>query len=265
VSHILIDQVNITYDKPDGGGKFVAVDGAQLSVEPGTFVTIVGPSGCGKSSLLMAIDGLVPISSGTISVNGNRVTGPGHDRAMVFQEFSLLPWRTVVDNVRFGLELHRWTKDDPDERSRRFIRLVGLAGFEDYHPHQLSGGMRQRVGIARALAVEPEILLMDEPFGALDAQTREVMGNELLRIWEQDKKTALFVTHSIDEAIFLGDVVVVMGKNPGHIKEVIKVDIPRPRNTETTDAPEFTTYRRQIRDLLSDEIDDIRLVEDANE
>ncbi len=265
MSHIVIDQVNIAYDKPDGGGQFVAVDGAELTVEQGTFVTIVGPSGCGKSSLLMAIDGLVPVASGNISVNGTKVSGPGHDRAMVFQEFSLLPWRTVVDNVRFGLELHRWTKDDPDERSRRFIRLVGLGGFEDYHPHQLSGGMRQRVGIARALAVEPEILLMDEPFGALDAQTREVMGNELLRIWEQDKKTALFVTHSIDEAIFLGDVVVVMGKNPGHIKEVIQVDISRPRNTEVTDAPEFTGYRRQIRDLLSDEIDDIRLVEGADD
>ena len=237
-----------------------AVEGASLSIEKGTFVTIVGPSGCGKSSFLMAIDGLVKYSHGSITVNQTPVSGPGRDRAMVFQEFSLLPWRTVVENVRFGLELHRWTADDPDERSRRFIRLVGLAGFEDYHPHQLSGGMRQRVGIARALAVEPEILLMDEPFGALDAQTREVMGNELLRIWEQDKKTALFVTHSIDEAVFLADVVVVMGKNPGHIKEVIKIDFPRPRDVKMTDSMEFTEYRRKIRDLLADEIDDIRLV-----
>lgn len=265
MSRIVIENVDISYDKPDGAGKFVAVEDFNLSIDEGTFVTIVGPSGCGKSSLLMAIDGLVEISRGSIKVNQTPVTGPGRDRAMVFQEFSLLPWRTVVGNVRFGLELHRWNIDDLDERSRRFIRLVGLAGFEDYHPHQLSGGMRQRVGIARALAVDPDILLMDEPFGALDAQTREVMGNELMRIWEQDKKTALFVTHSIDEAIFLGDVVVVMGKNPGHIKKVIEFDFPRPRNVEMTDSMEFTEYRRIIRDLLADEVDDIRLVESGND
>jgi len=265
VSHININNVDIAYDKPDGDGKFVAVAAASIAIEEGTFVTIVGPSGCGKSSLLMAIDGLVPVARGRITVNDRPVSGPGRDRAMVFQEFSLLPWRTVVDNVRFGLELHRWDRDDQDERSRRFIRLVGLAGFEEYHPHQLSGGMRQRVGIARALAVDPEILLMDEPFGALDAQTREVMGNELLRIWEHDKKTALFVTHSIDEAIFLGDVVVVMGKNPGRIKEIIDIDLPRPRNAEMTDSATFTGYRRKIRNLLSDEIDDIRLLEDADD
>jgi NitT/TauT family transport system ATP-binding protein len=265
VSHITIEDVDITYDKPDGAGKFIAVEKANLSIDEGTFVTLVGPSGCGKSSLLMAIDGLVNISGGTIKVNQVPVTGPGRDRAMVFQEFSLLPWRTIVENVKFGLEMHRWKTDDIEERARRFIRLVGLAGFEDYHPHQLSGGMRQRVGIARALAVDPEILLMDEPFGALDAQTREVMGNELLRIWEQNKKTALFVTHSIDEAIFLGDVVVVMGKNPGHIKEIINIDFPRPRTVDMTDSAKYTEYRRLIRDLLSDEIDDIRLVEAAND
>ena len=261
MSRIVIENVDISYDKPDGAGKFVAVEDANLTIDEGTFVTLVGPSGCGKSSLLMAIDGLVHYSSGSIKVNETPVTGPGRDRAMVFQEFSLLPWRTVVNNVRFGLELHRWNLDDLDERARRFIRLVGLAGFEDYHPHQLSGGMRQRVGIARALAVDPDILLMDEPFGALDAQTREVMGNELLRIWEQDKKTALFVTHSIDEAIFLGDVVVVMGKNPGHIKQIIEIDFPRPRTVEMTDSVDFTNYRRTIRDLLADEVRDIRLVE----
>jgi NitT/TauT family transport system ATP-binding protein len=261
LSRIVIENVDISYDKPDGAGKFVAVEDANLTIDEGTFVTLVGPSGCGKSSLLMAIDGLVHYSSGSIKVNETPVTGPGRDRAMVFQEFSLLPWRTVVNNVRFGLELHRWNLDDLDERARRFIRLVGLAGFEDYHPHQLSGGMRQRVGIARALAVDPDILLMDEPFGALDAQTREVMGNELLRIWEQDKKTALFVTHSIDEAIFLGDVVVVMGKNPGHIKQIIEIDFPRPRTVEMTDSVDFTNYRRTIRDLLADEVRDIRLVE----
>src|SRR5262249_23686237 len=157
---------------------------------------------------------------GSIRVDGRDVTGPGPDRAMVFQDASLLPWRSVHGNVRFGLELQRWTRDNVDERAERFIRMVGLANFSHYHPHQPSGGMRQRVNIARALAVDPDVLLMDEPFGALDAQTREVMGDELLRIWERDKKTAIFVTHAIDEAIFLGDRVVVMGKNPGHIREV---------------------------------------------
>src|SRR5262249_22587938 len=217
----------------------------------GTFVTIVGPSGCGKSSVLLAIAGLTTPSAGRVLVDGDVVTGPGRDRAMVFQEFALMPWRTVVENVRFGLELQRWNGEDLTGRARRYVQLVGLSGFEEYRPHQLSGGMRQRVGIARALAVNPAILLPDEPFGALDAQTRESMGDELLRIWEQDRKTALFVTHSIDEAIVLGDVVVVMSKGPGRIKDVIAIDLPRPRSIEVTDSARFVEYRRQVRALLS--------------
>jgi NitT/TauT family transport system ATP-binding protein len=251
VTHIRIEQLTVAYETASGDERFVAVDGFDLEVERGTFVTIVGPSGCGKSSLLLVVDGLVPPSSGRVLVNGHAVSGPGRDRAMVFQNFALLPWRSVVDNVRFGLELRRSSVDDPDAHARRYVDVVGLSGFEDYYPHQLSGGMQQRVGIARALAVEPEILLMDEPFGALDAQTRDVMGEELIRIWEKDKKTALFVTHSIDEAVLLGDVVVVMSKSPGRITETVSIDLPRPRTVEMTDSKEFTEYRRRIRSHLT--------------
>ena len=162
-----------------------------------------------------------------------------------------MPWRTVLDNVRFGLELQRWSGEDLTARARRYVELVGLKGFEHYHPHQLSGGMRQRVGIARALAVDPEILLLDEPFGSLDAQTRDEMGQELLSIWEQNKKTALFVTHGIDEAIFLADQIVVMAKNPGRITEIITVDLPRPRTVETMDSKLFIEYRKKIRGCLT--------------
>ena len=252
MTHIAIEHLTIAYAPTRGDGSFVAVEDFNLAIERGTFVTIVGPSGCGKSSLLLAVDGLVQPASGRVVVDGAAVTKPGRDRAMVFQSFALLPWRTVFENVRFGLELHRWDVDDPSERSRRYIELVGLAGFESHYPHQLSGGMQQRVGIARALAVDPEILLMDEPFGALDAQTRDVMGEELLRIWEDDKKTALFVTHSIDEALLLGDSVVVMARNPGRIVEIVTVDLPRPRTLEMTDTSAFAELRRRIRNHLKD-------------
>jgi NitT/TauT family transport system ATP-binding protein len=253
-AHIRIESLTVAYEKPLDGGSFVAVADLTLDVARGTFVTIVGPSGCGKSSVLLAIAGLTKPSGGRVLVSDRMVTGPGRDRAMVFQEFALMPWRTVVENVRFGLELQRWSGEDLTDRARRYVTLVGLEGFEHYRPHQLSGGMRQRVGIARALAVDPEILLLDEPFGALDAQTRESMGDELLKIWEQDKKTALFVTHSIDEAIFLGDTVVVMSKGPGRIVDIIAVDLPRPRAIEIMDAPQFVACRRRIRAHLTGEV-----------
>jgi NitT/TauT family transport system ATP-binding protein len=246
LAHVALENVTIAYDA------FVAVEDLSLEVDRGTFVTLVGPSGCGKSSLLLSIDGLLAPSKGRILVDGRPVEGPGSDRAMVFQNFALLPWRTVSGNVRFGLELQRWKGDDLDQRARRFVRLVGLEGFEHHYPHQLSGGMQQRVGIARALAVDPSILLMDEPFGALDAQTREHMAAELLRIWEEHRKTALFVTHSIEEAILLGDVVVVMKRNPGRIVDRIGVDLPRPRALEMTDDTRFAEYRRRIRAQLAE-------------
>lgn len=250
MSHVIIENLKVVYKTAQDNSSLVAIDRINLTCEKGEFITIVGPSGCGKSSLLLAIDGLISPTEGRVLVNGKEVSKPGPDRAMVFQEFALLPWRNVLTNVRFGLELQRWKGEDLDERSRKYISLVGLEGFENYHPHQLSGGMRQRVGIARALAVDPEILLMDEPFGSLDANTREEMGEELLKIWSQEKKTALFVTHSIDEAVFLADTVVIMSKGPGRVKEILKVDLPRPRTSEMRDTESFTNYRRHIRSMF---------------
>src|SRR5213594_4254972 len=252
-THIQVESLTIVYEKPKAAGALIAVSNVNLDIARGTFVTIVGPSGCGKSSLLLSIAGLVKPASGCVRVNGKPVMGPGRDRAVVFQDFALMPWRTVIDNVRFGLELQRWNGENLTARAARYVELVGLKGFEHYHPHQLSGGMRQRVGIARALAVDPEILLLDEPFGSLDAQTRDEMGSELLAIWERNKKTALFVTHGIDEAIFLADQIVVMARDPGRITEIISVDLPRPRTVETTDSKRFIEYRKQIRDCLGRE------------
>ncbi len=251
--HIQVEGLTVAYQKPRSSETLIAVSNATLHVPRGTFVTVVGPSGCGKSTLLLTIAGLVQPAGGHVLVNGKPVTGPGRDRAVVFQDFALMPWRTALENVRFGLELQRWTGEDLTARARRFVELVGLKGFEQYHPHQLSGGMRQRVGIARALAVDPEILLLDEPFASLDAQTRDEMGRELLAIWEQNKKTALFVTHGIDEAIFLADQIVVMAKNPGRITDVITVDLPRPRTIEMMDSEAFIRYRRHIRAGLTGE------------
>lgn len=263
MAQIEIQDLGIDYRKPKSNDVFCAVDGITLSIEKGEFVTIVGSSGCGKSTLLMAVAGLVNLARGSIRIDGKEVTGPGPDRAVVFQEASLLPWRSVHGNVRFGLEMQRWSGGDIGERAMQMIRLVGLARFADYHPHQLSGGMRQRVNIARALAVDPEVLLMDEPFGALDAQTREVMGAELLRIWERDKKTALFVTHDIDEAIFLADKVVMMGRNPGHIKDVIKVDLPRPRDEALLDSDTFQNLRKRLRAYLAEDLSNMQLVQEV--
>jgi NitT/TauT family transport system ATP-binding protein len=263
MSQIEIVDVAIDYKRPKSDDVFTAIQGITLSVDKGSFVTIVGSSGCGKSTLLLAIAGLIPRARGSIRLDGRDVAGPGRDRAMVFQDASLLPWRSVHGNVRFGLELQRWSRDDVEARVARFIEMVGLSKFADYHPHQLSGGMRQRVNIARALAVDPDVLLLDEPFAALDAQTREVMGNELLRIWERDKKTALFVTHAIDEAIFLGDRVVVMGRNPGHIKDIVEIDLPRPRTVAMLDSAAFIAYRRTLRDYIAADLQSIQMIEDA--
>jgi len=260
VSQIAIHDVQISYPSRRGGDDFVAVRDIDLEIAEGEFVTIVGPSGCGKSTLLLAIDGLVKTSRGAIEVGGRTVTGPGQDRAMVFQEFGLLPWRTVLGNVLFGMEIAKQDRKASEARARELITLVGLGGFENHHPHELSGGMRQRVGIARALAVQPDVLLMDEPFGALDAQTREIMAGELLKIWEVERKTVLFVTHGIDEAVYLADRVIVMSKSPGRIIADIAVDLPRPRTGEVRSSPEYLRLREEVSSLLFTETSDERRV-----
>jgi NitT/TauT family transport system ATP-binding protein len=239
--------VTICYQNPQTGESFTAVEGFNLSVARNEFLTLLGPSGCGKSTFVMAVDGIVPLTAGEITIGGTPVRGPGSDRAVVFQEFALLPWRTVQGNVEFGLELKRQSPRERRERASHYISMVGLTRFAGYFPHQLSGGMKQRVAIARALATEPSILLMDEPFGALDAQTREEMGEELLRIWEREQRTVIFVTHSIDEAILLGDRVAVMAARPGRVREVFDVPLPRPRDLDMTSDPVFAELRTRAR------------------
>jgi NitT/TauT family transport system ATP-binding protein len=231
-----------------------ALSDFSLEVGKGEFVSIVGPSGCGKSSFLNILLGLIKPDSGEVHLNGTRITGPGQERAMVFQEFGLLPWRTVTANVELGLELKGIAPARRAERAAELIKLVGLEEFASHYPHELSGGMKQRVGLARALATEPEVLLMDEPFAALDAQTRDLMQMELLQIWEQTKKTVLFVTHSIEEAAYLSDRVIVMSARPGHTKDILRIDLPRPRDYEMRLTPEFNEIKLHIWDVLKEEL-----------
>ncbi len=246
--------VVIEYYTPRTGRRVLAVDGLSLQIYEGEFLAICGPSGCGKTTFLNAVDGLLPINAGEIRLDGNLITKPGHDRAMVFQQASLLPWRTVRRNVAYGLELRGMRGKEVNERVQRFISLVGLEGFEEAYPHELSGGMQQRCNLARALAADPEILLMDEPFAALDAQTREFMQQELLRIWNAERKTVLFITHQIDEAVFLADRVVVMTARPGRVKAVFDIDIPRPRSLHVKREPVFLKLLDEIWTLIEDEV-----------
>ena len=216
-----------------------ALQRVSQDVPHGRFVSVIGPSGCGKSTLLQIVAGLIPASDGEVYVLGQRITAPHPLLAVVFQEDSTLPWRTVLENVEFGLEVRRVPKHERRRTSQEVITLVGLTGFERAYPSELSGGMRQRVAIARALAMDPELLLMDEPFGALDQQTRVYIGSELLRIWEQTNKTILFVTHDMNEAVYLSDEVWIMTHRPGRIKEVVEIDLPRPRDSSTLTTPRF--------------------------
>ncbi|MEL6603848.1 MAG: ABC transporter ATP-binding protein [Cyanobacteria bacterium J06614_10] len=217
---------------------FVAVEDISLDIEPNTFVSIIGPSGCGKSTLLNMIAGLSSVTHGEILLNGNPIQGPGADRGMVFQNYALMPWMTVEENIRFAVETV-YPQRSPKQTTRTIkeqIQLVGLAGAEKKHPHELSGGMRQRVGIARALAIDPQILLMDEPFGALDALTRGFLQSEVERIWEQQRKTVIMITHSIEEALLLSDRIVMMTRGPAaRVDEILEVPFERPRNRETID------------------------------
>jgi NitT/TauT family transport system ATP-binding protein len=233
-----------------GGRQVVALDGIDLEVAAGEFVCLLGPSGCGKSTLLNAVAGFSPPTAGELTALGRPVTAPGPERAMVFQEYALFPWMTVERNVAFGLEL----RGDPPERRRqvvdRLLQQLGLADFRDRFPKDLSGGMRQRVAIARVLAIDPPLLLMDEPFGALDALTRRSLQDELLRIWAGDRKTVLFVTHGIEESIYLADRVVVMTYRPGTVKRVVPVRLPRPRDPA---SPEFNALKRELTALVMEE------------
>ncbi|MER6310983.1 ABC transporter ATP-binding protein [Streptomyces sp. NPDC001657] len=235
--------------------RFTALDGIDLEIAAGEFVVLVGPSGCGKSTLLDLLGGLARPTSGRILLDGRPVTGPGLDRGIVFQQYALLPWRTALGNVEFGLEATGVPRRQRAARAREFLELVGLSGFENRHPHELSGGMRQRVAIARSLAYDPDVLLMDEPFAALDAQTRESLQDELLRIWQRTGKTVVFITHGIEEAVYLGQRVAVMTSRPGRIKQVVPIALDS--RTETDDlrsSPEFARYRHEIWSLLHDEV-----------
>jgi NitT/TauT family transport system ATP-binding protein len=236
------------------GRRFEALRNISLQVEAGQFISIVGASGCGKTTLLRIIDGLIVPTRGEVRVDGRVVSRPGPDRGFVFQQDALFPWRTVLDNVIFGLEVQGTSKREARERADGLIHLVGLAGFEQHFPHELSGGMRQRANLARALTIDPDILLMDEPFASLDAQTREIMQAELLRIWRSNRKTVMFVTHQIDEAVYLADRVVVMTSRPGQVKAVLEVDIPRPRDLSVKRTPAFLELVDTIWKMIEEEV-----------
>jgi ABC-type nitrate/sulfonate/bicarbonate transport system ATPase subunit len=229
----------------------VAVENLSLQVEDGEFVCILGPSGCGKSTLLFMAAGLEAYSGGTITVDGKRVTKPGADRGMLFQQFALYPWLSARKNVEFGLSLRGVAPEERWRKAKRWLDLMGLTSFADAYPHTLSGGMQQRIAIARLLVNDPNIMLMDEPFAALDAQTRVVLGEELVRVWQESRRTVLFVTHSVDEAILLSDRLVVMTQRPGRIKADLRIELPRPRDPS---SDEFNQLRRQVTELLHHEV-----------
>ena len=244
------ESVGMEYVHPRTGRSVLAVEDFSVEVEPQQFVTIVGPSGCGKSTFLKIANGLLSPTSGSISINGQDVQSASDNRGTVFQDASLLPWYTVLRNAAYGLECQGVRRKEAEDRARPVLEMVGLTGFADAHPHELSGGMRQRVNVARALTIDPEILLMDEPFASLDAQTREFMQSELLGIWSKSFKTVLFVTHQIDEAVYLSDRVLVMSARPGRLIADIAVDLPRPRDLRIKRDPKFVDIQAQVWDLL---------------
>ena len=235
-----------------------ALDRIDLSVAEGEFVSIVGPSGCGKTTLLHMLGGFVPVDQGAIHLDGLPIERPGPDRGVIFQESALFPWRTAHGNVVWPLEIKGVAKDERARVAERYLDLVHLKGFRDHYPAELSGGMKQRVALARVLVLDPRILLMDEPFGALDSQTRELMQEELLEIWSTTRKTVIFITHDIDEAVYLSDRVVVMTARPGRIKEDLRIDLPRPRRLEIKKSADYGAYRNRIWDLLHVEVIEAR-------
>jgi len=245
-----IKNLEIEFVNPESDEMFRAIDDVSFDIEEGAFVSIVGPSGCGKTSFLNAVAGLLKQSSGSIFINGKPVTGPGQDRTVVFQKPSLFPWRSVTRNITYGLELKGMKKKEATKHADQYIKMVGLEDFRDYLPHQLSGGMQQRVNLARALACDPQVLLLDEPFAALDAITRENMQNELLTLWEQAKKTVHMVTHQIDEAVLLSDRVIIFTNRPAKIAEDIQIPFPRPRKPALRSDAQFDFISKKIWGLI---------------
>jgi NitT/TauT family transport system ATP-binding protein len=265
VTKISIEQLGKTF-QIRGGTEFTALDDITFEISEGEFLVVVGPSGSGKSTLLDLLGGLAKPTSGRVLLDGVEVTGPGLDRGIVFQQYALFPWRTAQRNVEFGLEAKRLPRRERAELARQYLELVGLAGFEDRYPHELSGGMKQRVAIARSLAYDPEVLLMDEPFAALDAQTRESLQEELLRIWDKTGKTIVFITHSIDEAVYLGQRVAVLTSRPGRVKEIIEIELgPRQAVDDIRSSPEFTAQRHRVWSLLHDEVTAAQRLEHATQ
>lgn len=247
---LIVQDICKKYEADDGDG-VQALQNIDIEVKDKEFVCIIGPSGCGKTTLLRIIAGLEKPDSGLVTLNNETILAPGPDRGMVFQEYSLFPWRTVLKNITFSLELKKIPKAERNKIANEYLELVGLEKFADSYPHELSGGMKQRVAIARALVNDPKILLMDEPFGAVDAQTRNRLQQELLKIWEKEQKTIMFITHSVDEAVFLADRVVVFTARPGKIKEIIDIDLPRPRDRTSLEA---NIVRERLLSSLSSEI-----------
>lgn len=249
---------NVYKEYAGRNGKTVALNGVNLDIKENEFVCVVGPSGCGKSTLLNIIAGLLEPTSGDVYLDGKKIEGTGVERGVVFQGYALFPWRTVLKNVMFGLEIKKVPKAEAEAIARKYIKAVGLEGFENSYPKELSGGMRQRVAIARAYAVNPEVLLMDEPFGALDAQTRVQLQTELLNTWEQEKKTCFFITHDVDEAIILAQRVVIMSARPGRIKRIVDIDIPYPRTQATKTDPRFIELKNEIWNEVYQEFLEVR-------
>jgi NitT/TauT family transport system ATP-binding protein len=261
VPKVSLDGISLSY-KTNAKGRLIALDNISLQVQPGEFLCIVGPSGCGKSTLLHLIAGLHQQSSGQVFVDGKSVSGPGTDRILIFQELGLFPWLTVGQNVEFGMKMKNISRAEREEKVQYYLRLVHLSKFRDSYTHQLSGGMRQRVALARALATEPDVLLMDEPFAALDAQTRDLLHDELERIWAETGRTIIFVTHNVREAVRLGDRVALMTFRPGRVKQEFPIHLPRPRHIEETDVARTA---REILDCLREEINKSLEVEYADE
>src|SRR5438477_10441544 len=249
---IAIDSVSHVF-RTSGRQDHLALSEISLTIENGAFVSILGPSGCGKSTLLYIVGGFVSPTEGVAKVKGRAITGPGPDRGPVFQEFALFPWKSVLGNVMYGPRQQGVRPAEAEAQSRALIEMVGLKGFEDFYPKELSGGMKQRVALARTLAYHPAVLLMDEPFGALDAHTRTRLQNDLLNIWERDRKTVLFVTHSVEEAVFLSDKVVMLTRAPGRIRQIVDIDLPRPRRrTELLLDPRYQKYLVDIERMFDD-------------